>query len=224
MKSGGTTPILRRHRAWVFGSALIAIALAAWGLLCFDHFGEHVLAEGIGIAASVPVTVLVVEAILDRRRSEHWSVVREQTGKTIETLVQQAAFDLHVALPEGEERSKIPSPAVLPAGGHATVLRRIAVGLRARTDADPAVIRLQNTLQQPLYHLVDRMGPRIYASGDPVLVQRFGALEEQVWAWERDRSLYEDLRMQLLRVNAADTADVMAELVEHAHALTVPLS
>jgi hypothetical protein len=194
--TGGT--FVKNPMAWVIGGVVLAVGLALYGLIGFEHFNEHLVAEGIGIAASIPVTVVVVEAILNRRRNQQWALVREQTGKTIETLVQQAAFDFHVALPEGAERNKIPSPAIIPSGGHADVLRRIAAGLRARCDADEAVIRLHGSLQQPLYHLVDAMGPRIYASGDPDLVRRFGVLEQQVWAWERDRYLYDPQQLERL--------------------------
>ena len=211
--------IASRYRWWLAASVLALITFTVWGKLAYEDFGSHLLAECVGISASIPVTVLVVEAILDRRRDEAWASVRVQTGRSIEALVQQAAFDFHVAIPEGE-RHEIPSPAVLPKGGHANVLRRIAPRLRAQeNDPDPAVIRLHGSLQQPLYHLVDRMGARIYASGDPELARRFGALEEQTWAWERDRALYEDIRTQALWTNAADTAEAMATLVEYAHEL-----
>jgi hypothetical protein len=212
----------RRYGWLLFASVAAAVGFAVWGMLAFDEFGPHVIGEFIGISASIPVTVLVVDAILNRRRSEAWSLVREQTGRTIESLVQQAAFDFHVALPE-PQRHQIASPAILPEGGHAPTLRKIAHGLRGReNDRDPAVIRLHDALGQPLYHLVDRMGPRIYASGNPELARRFGALEEQTWAWQRDRALYEDLRPEALWENAADTAEAMADLVEYAHRLTSP--
>lgn len=211
------TRVGRHYRVLLLASVALSVGFAVWGMLAFDEFAPHLIGELIGISASIPVTVLVVEAILNRRRDETWSLVREQTGRTIEGLVQQAAFDFHVALPE-EQRHEVPSPVVVPAGGHASTLRKIARGLRGReNDSDPAVIRLHDALGQPLYHLVDRMGPRIHASGDPELVRRFGALEEQTWAWQRDRALYEDLRVEALWTNAADVAEAMADLVEYAH-------
>jgi hypothetical protein len=112
--------IASRYRWWLSASVLALITFAVWGKLAYEDFGSHLLAECVGISASIPVTVLVVEAILDRRRDAAWASVRVQTGRSIEALVQQAAFDFHVAISEGE-RHEIPSPAVLPKGGHAIV-------------------------------------------------------------------------------------------------------
>jgi hypothetical protein len=61
-------------------SAPSRLAFIVYGLSGFDHFEEHVVAELIGVCLSIPVTVLVVEAILTKRRSEYSAQVRQQTG------------------------------------------------------------------------------------------------------------------------------------------------
>lgn len=147
--------------------------------------------------------------------------MRKQTGSSIKALAQLAAHDFHLGLPH-ERRHEVPSPAVVPSGGHAQMLRRLARLLRERAnDADPdagAVVRMTDSVQRTLYHL-EAMAPRIYAAGDPELARRFGDLEGQTRTWERDRYLYEDLRPQALWTNAADTAEAVAALVEHAERL-----
>lgn len=211
----------RGHRVWLLASVAAAIAICVPGLVWMEGFLASATASAAAIFVTVPVTVLVVEVILDRRREEQWKLVRQQTGDSIEGLAQQAAHDFHLALLP-ERRGAIPSPAVIAAGQHALILRDLADALRERDgDDDDAVTRLHGSLAQPLYHLA-AMAPRIYAAGDPMLAQYYGTLEQQTWAWERSRHQHEDLQVGVLWTNAADTAAALADLVEHAHALKAP--
>ncbi len=212
-----------RFPAWLWVSLLTAAVITVAGFLWTNGFTASVAANAASILVSIPVTVVIVQRILDNRRDEQWALVRAQTGKSIEGLAQQAAFDLHAALAQ-DCRAGIPSPSVLPEGGHAASLRRIATALRAREhehDSGAAVIRLHNTVKQPLYYFGE-MAPRVYATGDSVLAQHFGTLEQNVRAWDRARYLYEDERPEAMWTNAADTAEAIADLTEHAYRLSRP--
>jgi hypothetical protein len=203
------------------GSIAAAAAITVAGAFVWKaSFAASAAASAAAILVTIPVTVLIVETIVDRRRDEQWVLVREQTGRRIEALAQEAAFDFHVTLTP-ERRQEIPSPAVLPPGGHAASLRAIESALRERrgeADPDPAVIRLHDTIRRPLFYLGE-MAPRIYASSDPTIARLFGDLEEEVGAWDRARYLHEDQHPEVLWENAADTAAALASLVEHAHSL-----
>lgn len=146
-----------RYGWWLLGSLLVAALIVLAGLKWMDGFAASAAASAAAIFASIPVTVLIVESIVDRRRAEQWARVREQTGRSIEGLAQQAAFDFHVALTPVRRR-EIPSPVTMPLGGDASTLRRISRALRERhaePDPDPAVIRLHDTVKQPLFYLGD---------------------------------------------------------------------
>jgi hypothetical protein len=216
----------RRYGWWLFFSVAAAAVLYVFGLTKVDGFAGDMIAGWVGILASIPITIFVIEKILDRRRHEEWVRVRHQSARMIEGLVQEAAGDLQLALND-EQKKKIPSPFVLPARGHAPALRKIAEALREREgDEDLAVERLYRRLQPTLYHLIDRMSARVYMSNDPTLSERFGALEVQTRAWERIFYLYDGgqgVPVGALWSPAADTADAMAALVEYAQsALPAP--
>lgn len=195
--------------------------MALYGAHCVDGFWTNAYSEVFGLVLSVPVAVLVVTTLLDRRETNRWQAVQDHTGRVIETLAQQAAVDFHLAL-SSEERRSIPSPAVMPHLAHGETLRRLSRALRQRgddADRDPAVLRLQSALGQPMHHLIDGLGSSIYASGDPELVRRFGVVRDRWFEWQRDRYLYEDEHPEQLWTQGADLSEALADLVGYAHRL-----
>jgi hypothetical protein len=204
-------------------TAVFAIVVV-YGFACVDGFGGNLLAEIAGVAAGVVVAVLVVEAIMDRRRGEEWSLVRDQLATSARGLAQMAALELHVALPQ-EVRSAIPSPAVLPSGGHTAMLDQLAGELDAyvKTYDDNTAhmepIRLHESLSPVVWRIRSELGPRVMASGEPGLVHTFGALDEVLGAWDLARYRLEGAHDEMLPTlwgNAADFARAFANFIRAA--------
>ena len=85
---------LWRSGLWLPACLLVATALVIWGFARLNGFASNAVAEAAGILISIPVTVLIVEAILDRRRDRQWAQVREQTASRTGPLpkTQRARF------------------------------------------------------------------------------------------------------------------------------------
>ena len=135
---------LWRSGLWLPACLLVATALVIWGFARLNGFASNAVAEAAGILISIPVTVLIVEAILDRRRDRQWAQVREQTASRTGPLPKDAASEVHSGL-RAEDSRRIPHPWTTHRGELPTGLRAIAAALRAREDEpepDPAMIGL----------------------------------------------------------------------------------
>jgi hypothetical protein len=106
-------------------------------------------------------------------------VLRACADDLEQAFLTTAYYTCPPAKPTSRRRSRC-----LPARCPATC----AAALREREredDPDPGVLRLQVSVGRPFHYLLDGLGPRIYAGGDPELVRHFGDLVRRVSAWER---------------------------------------
>lgn len=207
------------------GLCLVAIlVLAAIGFKSIDGFGENVYSELVGILISALIAVLLVERILDRREAERWKSVREQTRTHLLGLAAISArgFWLGIPLPAREGISDDP---VFYGDGLAEMLEAVAKALAERSyeidnfehcsddvKGREEALELLESLREPLSHLINGLGPRIYASDDPELIALFAHLIERKMRWETFRNT--DLH-SMVWIDAAMTAEALANLVRH---------
>ena len=91
--------IRHRVRLLVLSLALIAGALIAGFILDWEGFTGNVLAELVGMLASILIAVLLVERFTKAERDARWAVVASATTRTLQAAAVRAALPVFVQLP-----------------------------------------------------------------------------------------------------------------------------
>jgi hypothetical protein len=172
--------------------AVILLELA----IIFDGRTENVLVEAAGLAASVAVTLAVVELALSRRRENEYAAVRTQTHSALSHLVAQATLDLFLALPEPRRDGLVP-PVLRPEAGFGEVLRSIATRCAQMATPEDTLeaerSRFAHSRLVPTFHTLSQgVGPRVLFTADPELIEHTGEVESAFRAWDGARYQVEE--------------------------------
>jgi hypothetical protein len=159
--------------------AVIVIVLALAGGFALDAkgFATHLLAEVVGVLASVLLAVFVVDVLVEREQARRWDLVAVETTTALRFAIIRAGLDVYLMLPA--PRPTTADPYTMGLGEHG----ELTAALRSLADA------VRET--QDLGHLSDAVGglrphlalvrdgvmPRLLAIGQHELVARLAALE-----------------------------------------------
>jgi hypothetical protein len=90
-----------RNNIWLILGALLVLlcSLAAGFAIDPSNFGSNVLAELAGAVVSIGVAIWVVERLLEQDRRQRWSLVEEQTIRTLRLAIVKGALPLYLHLP-----------------------------------------------------------------------------------------------------------------------------
>jgi hypothetical protein len=91
--------VRRNPRLFAVACSILAISLGIGLWLDTGGFAGNLLAELAGVVVGTIIAVLVVERLLDQDRRARWSLVEEQTIRTLRFALTKAAMPLYMALP-----------------------------------------------------------------------------------------------------------------------------
>jgi hypothetical protein len=184
---------------------LSAAAVVAGLELDVKAFGEHLLAELVGLLASVVAAVFVVDVLVERERAQRWELVSVQTRASLRFAIVRAGLDVYLLLPPPRPGAADPfTMAEVGEGGLAKALSTLAVTIEHADGIDLAAAL--NALRPHLAAVREAIMPRLLAIGQHELIARVATLEGALqrleytaWLEQRFRSL-PDPRPELAQV------------------------
>lgn len=170
---------------------LLGGALVAGFALDAKTFGEHLLAELVGLLVSILVAVFIVDVLVERERSRRWDLVSAETVASLRFAVIRAGLDVYLLLPAPRPPAADPFTMSDAGEGHLAM----ALSTLARTVEKADAIELGAALDALRPHLAvarDSVMPRLLAIGQHRLIASVATLEGKlqkieytVWLEER---------------------------------------
>jgi hypothetical protein len=174
---------------------LLGGALIAGFALDPKTFGEHLLAEFVGLLVSILVAVFIVDVFVERERSRRWDLVSTETVTLLRFAIVRAGLDVYLMLPA--PRPPAADPFTMSEAGEGQLA--MALSTLARTVEKTEDIELDAALDALRPHLAvarDSVMPRLLAIGQHELIASVAALEGKlqnleymVWLEERFTNL-----------------------------------
>jgi hypothetical protein len=188
--------------------AVVALMAAVAGVaIDVSGFVANFLAEVAGIAIGVVIALTLVERLLERRRTEQWERVRDQTLRAVHAHVGDMALDVLMSsrvsdhMPHGRDTELMQLVDEEPSKpGTADALELIAdymgrntEGLAETQDLTEASTRtLYDEVKPEITQIRDVLTPRILQFGeDPELVELLVEIEAAERSWIGALSLIE---------------------------------
>jgi hypothetical protein len=175
----------------VVAIVLLGAALVAGFALDVKAFGEHLLAELVGLLASVLVAVFVVDVLVERERARRWDLVAAETVASLRFAIIRAGLDVYLLLPA--PRLTAADPFTMSEAGKGQLA--MSLSTLARTVETAKGIELDTALNALRPHLAvarDSVMPRLLAIGQHELIASVATLEGNlqnleytVWLEER---------------------------------------
>ena len=187
----------------VFGGALIpGFALDV------KAFGQHLIAELVGLLASIVVAVFIVDVLVERERARRWELVAAETTASLRFAIIRAALDVYLLLPAPRPTAADPfTMSETGTGSLAAALSTLAGSIEMAGE-----IRLGDALSALRPHLAivrNAIMPRLLTIGQHELIARVAVLERKlhdleytVWLEQRFGNL-PDTKRELAEVLVA---------------------
>jgi hypothetical protein len=196
---------------------LLAAALAAGFTIDANSYALHLLAELVGLLASVLVAVFIVDVLVERERDRRWELVAGETTSSLRFAILRTGYSIYLLLPAPRPPAADPyTMSEVPQTGLTSSLRGLAETVRDTQDIDLGKALI--VLHDDLAVVRDSVMPRLLTIGRHELIAavaslegRLQQMEHTVWLDERFEGLpdgHHDLAMVI------DAMTTVSELLD----------
>ena len=155
---------------------MLAAALAAGFAIDASSFALHLLAELVGLVASVLVAVFIVDVLIERERDRRWELVAGETTSSLRFAILRAGHSIYLLLPVPRPAAADPyTMSEVPQVGLTVALHTLGGTVRDTKDIDLG--KALAALHDHLAVVRDSVMPRLLTIGRHDLIAAVASLE-----------------------------------------------